>query len=48
MNAMQKALAAKGYEIVLKVSKKGMKPEKEADFSEIICEVKKCLEKLSP
>jgi flavodoxin len=47
MNTMEKALAAKGYETVLKVSKKGMKPEKEADFSEIVCEVKKCLEKLS-
>ncbi len=47
MNTMEKALAAKGYETVLKVSKKGMKPEKEADFSEIFCEVKKCLEKLS-
>ena len=48
MNAMEKALAAKGYETVLKVSKKGMKPEKEADFSEILSEVKKRLEKLSP
>lgn len=45
MNALEKALAAKGYEILLKVSKKGMKPEKEADFSEILSEVKKVLEK---
>ena len=45
MNAMEKTLAAKGYETLLKVSKKGMKPEKEADFSEILSEVKKVLEK---
>jgi flavodoxin len=48
MNAMEKALAAKGYETLLKVSKKGMKPEKEADFSEILSEVKKALEKPQP
>jgi flavodoxin len=48
MNAMEKALAAKGYETVLKVSKKGLKPEKEADFSDILSEVRKGLEKLSP
>jgi flavodoxin len=45
MNAMEKLLSAKGYETVLKVSKKGMKPDKEADFSEILSEVKKALEK---
>ena len=44
MNAMEKLLSAKGYETVLKVSKKGMKPDKEADFSEILSEVKKALE----
>jgi hypothetical protein len=42
---MEKLLSAKGYETVLKVSKKGMKPDKEADFSEILSEVKKTLEK---
>jgi flavodoxin len=48
MNAMEKALVTKGYETVLKVSKKGLKPEKEADFSDILSEVMKSLEKLSP
>ena len=48
MNAMEKAFVTKGYEIVLKVSKKGLKPEKEADFSDILSEVMKSLEKLSP
>jgi hypothetical protein len=42
---MEKLLAAKGYNAVLKVSKKGMKPDKEADFSEILGEVKITLEK---
>ena len=45
---MEKALAAKGYETLLKASKKGMKPEKKVDFSEILSEVKKALEKLEP
>jgi flavodoxin len=45
LNAMEKLLAAKGYNAVLKVSKKGMKPDKEADFSEILGEVKITLEK---
>ncbi len=45
MSAMEKALAAKGYETLLKVSKKGMNPEKEADFSEILNQVKKAIEK---
>jgi flavodoxin len=42
---LEKALAAKGYEIMLNVCKKGIKPDKEADFSEILNEVKKVLEK---
>ncbi len=46
MKAIEKELTAKGYETILKVSKKGMKPDKEADFSEILSEVKKTLEKL--
>ena len=45
LNAMEKLLSAKGYATVLKVSKKGMKPDKEADFSEILSEIKKTLEK---
>ena len=44
MNAMAKALEGKGYETVLKISKKGMKPEKEVDFSKELAEVKKALE----
>jgi flavodoxin len=45
MNAMEKELKRKGYQTILKVSKKGMKPDKEADFLEIISEVKKALGK---
>ena len=42
MKNMEKELVAKGYETILKVSKKGMKPDKEADFSEVLAKVKKC------
>ncbi len=42
---MEKDLKSKGYYTILKVSKKDMKPEKEADFSDIIAEVKKTLGK---
>ena len=45
LKTLEKELAAKGYETVLSVGKKGMKPDKEADFSEILSEVKKTLEK---
>ena len=45
MNIMEKMLNCKGYETVLKVSKKDMKPHKEADFSDVLSEVKKALEK---
>ena len=45
MKNMEKRIASKGYETVAKVSKKGMKPEKESDFSNIIAEVRKALEK---
>jgi flavodoxin len=45
MNIMEKMLNCKGYETLLKVSKKGMKPHKEADFSDVLSEVKKALEK---
>ncbi len=40
---MQKKLADKGYETILKVSKKGMKPEQPADFSEVLVEIKKVI-----
>jgi flavodoxin len=45
MKAMEKDLKSKGYDTILKVSKKGLKPEKEADFSDIIADVKKTLGK---
>ena len=45
MKHMEKRLFGKGYETIAKVSKKGMKPEKEEDFSDILSEVKKILEK---
>ncbi len=46
MKAIEKELRSKGYETILKVSKKGIKPDKETDFSEIVDEVKKTLQKL--
>ena len=45
MKIMEKMLECKGYKTVLKVSKKGMRPDKEADFSDVLTEVKKTLEK---
>ena len=45
MKKIQKQLEGKGYETVAKVSKKGMKPDKEADFTEQLAEIKKALEK---
>jgi flavodoxin len=46
LRILEKQLTTKGYEAILSVSKKGMKPEKEADFSDIVDEVTKTLEKL--
>ncbi len=46
MKAIEKELAKKGYETILKVSKKGMKPEEEADFSKVLSEVKQTLDKI--
>jgi hypothetical protein len=45
MSVMEKMLDLKGYKTVLKVSKKGMKPDREADFIKELAEVKKVLEK---
>jgi flavodoxin len=45
LKTMEKELAVKGYETLLSVSKKGMKPDKEADFSDILKEIKQVLEK---
>ncbi len=43
--ALTNKLSSKGYEIILKVSKKGMKPDKPADFTESLDEIKKVFEK---
>jgi flavodoxin len=40
---IEKKLADKGYQTVLKVSKKGMKPEQTADFSDVLAEIKKVM-----
>ena len=40
---IEKKLTDKGYQTVLKVSKKGMKPEQSADFSEVLAEIKKIM-----
>ena len=45
MKKFEKMLEPKGYQTILKVSKKGMKPEQESDFSDILSEVTKTLEK---
>lgn len=47
MKAIEKELAKRGYETILKISKKGMKPDKETDFSDVIKEVKNAIEKQS-
>jgi flavodoxin len=46
MKAIEKELSAKGYETVLRTSKKGMKPGETADFSKVLSEVKSALDKL--
>jgi len=43
MKDMEKALSGKGYNTILKVSKKGLKPKKVTDFTEQVEEVKKAL-----
>ena len=43
MKNMEKRLAGKGYQTIAKVSKKGMKPEEEADFSEVLNPIKKAI-----
>ncbi len=43
---MEKQLASKGYETLLMVSKKGLKPEQPADFSDALAEIKETLGKL--
>jgi flavodoxin len=43
MKKIEKELSAKGYETILKVSKKGMKPEQTPDFSDVLNKVKAVL-----
>lgn len=45
MKAIEKELASKGYETILKVSKKGMKPGQDADLSKVQSEVASALAK---
>jgi flavodoxin len=42
---LEKKLSSKGYDTILSVSKKGMKPDKPADFSDSLNKIKKALEK---
>ena len=42
---LEKELSRKGYDIILSVSKKGVKPDIPADFSDSINKIKKVLEK---
>jgi flavodoxin len=43
LNALQKMLDSKGYKTVLGVTKKGMKPDKPAEFSQALKEIKEAL-----
>jgi flavodoxin len=38
---LEKKLSSKGYEVILSVSKKGMKPDQPADFSDSLDKIKK-------
>ena len=41
--ALENALSAKGYTCIANASKKGMKPDKPADFTDLIAEIKKSI-----
>lgn len=45
LKTMEKQLKEKGYETVAMISKKGMSPEKPADLSEALTEIKKAIDK---
>jgi flavodoxin len=45
LKALKKELDGKGYKTLLGVTKRGMKPDQPADFSEALSEIKKVLEK---
>jgi flavodoxin len=42
---LEKELSSKGYDVILSVSKKGVKPDKPADFSDSLNKINKALEK---
>jgi flavodoxin len=42
---LEKELVSKGYDVILSVSKKGIKPDQPADFSDSINKIKQVLEK---
>jgi len=42
---LEKELSSKGYDVILSVSKKGMKPDQPADFSDCLNKIKQALEK---
>jgi flavodoxin len=44
MKKMEKELSTKGYTTLLSLSKKGMNPDKDTDFSEVLSEIRKILE----
>ena len=46
LKKIEKMLEPKGYQTVLKISKKGMKPDKDADFTKELSEVQTALGKL--
>ncbi len=41
--SLEKVLSAKGYNCIADASKKGMKPDKPADFTDLIAEIKKAI-----
>ncbi|MCW4018734.1 MAG: hypothetical protein NWF00_08695 [Candidatus Bathyarchaeota archaeon] len=41
--SLEKTLSKKGYRTILKVSKKGMKPEQPADFTDVLSKIKQKL-----
>jgi len=43
LKAMEKELSEKGYKNLLSVTKKGMKPDKPEDFSEVLEKIKKAI-----
>jgi len=43
LKTMEKELSSKGYKTLLSVTKKGMKPDKQEDFSEVLEKIKKAI-----